>query len=88
MDGGFQGIYVEYLGGGGFLVGALFGISAFSELPGHALRLGASPAAWPAPTLPRPTGCSSLNYIGFALTRAPLLIPLTIIKGVGFGFYS
>src|SRR5215213_8139641 len=33
MDVAFQGIYVTYLGGGGLLIGLLFGVSAFSELP-------------------------------------------------------
>jgi PPP family 3-phenylpropionic acid transporter len=88
MDGAFQGIYVNYLGGGGFLVGALFGISAFSELPAMrfatalARRLGA-----PA-TLLLTYSLFALNYLGFALAPTPLLlIPLTILKGVGFGIY-
>ena len=88
MDGAFQGIYVNYLGGGGFLVGALFGISAFSELPAMrfatalARRLGA-----PA-TLLLTYSLLALNYLGFALAPTPLLlIPLTILKGVGFGIY-
>ena len=88
MDGGFQGIYVEYLGGGGFLVGALFGISAFSELPAMRFASALARRLGPAPTLLLAYGMLELNYIGFALTRTPLLlIPLTIIKGVGFGFY-
>ena len=33
MDGAFQGVYVNHLGGGGLLIGLLFGVSAFSELP-------------------------------------------------------
>lgn len=88
MDGAFQGIYVQHLGGGGFLVGALFGISAFSELPtmryatALARRIGA-----PA-TLLLAYGLFAINYAGFALVRDPLLLlPLTIMKGFGFGLY-
>lgn len=88
MDGAFQGIYVEHLGGGGFLVGALFGISAFSELPAMrfasalARRLGAPAILLIAYSL------IEINYAGFALAQAPwLLIPLTCLKGVGFGLY-
>lgn len=88
MDGSFQGIYVEYLGGGGFLVGALFGISAFSELPAMRFASALARRLGPAATLLLAYGMLELNYIGFALTRTPLLlIPLTIVKGVGFGLY-
>jgi PPP family 3-phenylpropionic acid transporter len=88
MDGAFQSIYVSHLGGGGFLVGLLFGVSAFSELPTMryattiARRLGA-----PA-TLLLSYAMFELNYVGFALARDPrVLIPLTIVKGCGFGLY-
>lgn len=88
MDGGFQGIYVEYLGGGGFLVGALFGVSAFSELPAMRFATALARRLGPAATLLLAYALLEVNYIGFALARAPLLlVPLTIIKGVGFGVY-
>jgi len=88
MDSAFQSVYVGYLGGGGLLVGVLFGVSAFCELPtmrfatALARRLGA-----PAVLLLSYALLAS-NYAGFALARAPLvLVPLTILKGFGFGLY-
>lgn len=88
MDSAFQSVYVGYLGGGGLLAGALFGVSAFCELPtmrfatALARRIGA-----PAVLL-LAYGLLASNYAGFALARAPLvLIPLTVLKGFGFGLY-
>lgn len=88
MDATFQSIYVGHLGGGGFLVGLLFGVSALSELPSMrfagaiARRIGA-----PAILL-LSYGLMLTSYTGFALARdALVLIPLTIVKGCGFGLY-
>jgi len=88
MDGAFQGIYVQHLGGGGFLVGALFGISAFSELPTMRYATALARRIGVPATLLLAYGLFEINYIGFALARDPLvLMPLTIIKGFGFGLY-
>jgi PPP family 3-phenylpropionic acid transporter len=88
MDGAFQGIYVQHLGGGGFLVGALFGISAFSELPTMRYATALSRRIGAPATLLLAYGLFEINYIGFALARDPLvLVPLTMIKGFGFGLY-
>jgi PPP family 3-phenylpropionic acid transporter len=88
MDGAFQGIYVNYIGGGGFLVGALFGVSAFSELPAMRFATALARRLGPAGTLLLAYGLLEVNYIGFALATTPLvLVPLTMLKGVGFGLY-
>ncbi|MBK9940274.1 MAG: MFS transporter [Kouleothrix sp.] len=88
MDGGFQGIYVAYLDGGGLLVGGLFSISAFSELPAMHFATALARRLGVPGTLLLTYGLLGINYIGFALAGTPLLlVPLTIIKGVGFGVY-
>jgi MFS transporter, PPP family, 3-phenylpropionic acid transporter len=88
MDATFQGVYVTYLGGGGLIVGLLFGVSAFSEFPSMryandiARRLGGPR------TLLLSYALLGASYAGFALARDPLvLVPLAIVKGFGFGLY-
>ena len=88
MDGAFQGVYVNHLGGGGLIVGLLFGVSAFSEFPSMryagdiARRLG-GPS-----TLLLSYALLGAAYAGFALARDPLvLVPLAMVKGFGFGLY-
>jgi MFS transporter, PPP family, 3-phenylpropionic acid transporter len=88
MDSAFQGVYVGYLGGGGLLVGALFGISAFCELP--VMRFAARLARRYGGTAVLLLAYSLLGttYVGFALAGEPLvLVPLVILKGFGFGLY-
>jgi PPP family 3-phenylpropionic acid transporter len=88
MDGAFQGVYVNHLGGGGLIVGLLFGVSAFSEFPSMryagdiARRLGGPR------TLLLSYALLGAGYAGFALARDPLvLVPLAVVKGFGFGLY-
>jgi PPP family 3-phenylpropionic acid transporter len=88
MDGAFQGVYVNHLGGGGLIIGLLFGVSAFSEFPsmryaGEIGRRLGSP-----PTLLLSYGLLGAAYAGFALAHDPLvLVPLAVVKGFGFGLY-
>jgi MFS family permease len=88
MDGAFQGVYVGHLGGGGLIVGLLFGVSAFSEFPsmryaGAIARRRGGPGA-----LLLSYALLGLAYAGFALARDPLvLVPLAMVKGFGFGLY-
>jgi PPP family 3-phenylpropionic acid transporter len=88
MDGAFQGIYVTHLGGGGLIVGLMFGVSAFAEFPSMryandiARRLGGPR------TLLLSYGLLGIAYVGFALAQNPLvLLPLAMVKGFGFGLY-
>jgi MFS transporter, PPP family, 3-phenylpropionic acid transporter len=88
MDGAFQGVYVGHLGGGGLIVGLLFGVSAFSEFPSMRYagaigrRLGGPGALLLSYVL------LGAAYAGFALARDPLvLVPLAVVKGFGFGLY-
>jgi PPP family 3-phenylpropionic acid transporter len=88
MDGAFQGVYVGYLGGGGLVVGALFGISAFCELPTMRFATALAQRFGGPAVLLLAYALLAGNYAGFALARAPLvLVPLTILKGFGFGLY-
>jgi PPP family 3-phenylpropionic acid transporter len=88
MDGAFQGVYVNHLGGGGLIVGLLFGVGAFGEFPamryaGALARQFGGPAA-----LLLAYGLLGGAYAGFALVSDPLvLVPLAVVKGFGFGLY-
>jgi MFS family permease len=87
-SGVFDGIYMQHLGGNQFLVGLLFGLSAFSELPGMQFterivgRLGSFK------TLLITYGLISLAYLGYALAWHPwLLLLMAMLKGSGFGLF-
>lgn len=84
----FSGIFMDGLGGGGLLIGAVLGVSAFSELP--AMRYGG--------TIARRLGGPTTLLIAFALlaagyagtalaTRPWMLLGLAILKGLGFALY-
>jgi PPP family 3-phenylpropionic acid transporter len=88
MDGAFQGVYVNHLGGGGLIIGLLFGVSAFSEFPSmrYASEIGRRLGG--PTTLLLSYGMLGAAYTGFALARDPLvLVPLAVVKGFGFGLY-
>ncbi len=82
----FSGIYMDSLGGGQQLVGAIFGLSALAELP--AMRYGGDAAR----KFGRPTVilvgymAMIIAYFGYALSATPgLLLFYGVLKGFGFG---
>lgn len=84
----FSGIFMDGLGGGGLLIGATLGVSAFSELPG--MRFGGTIAR----RLSGPTtlliafGLLAAGYAGMALATRPwMLLGLATLKGLGFALY-
>jgi PPP family 3-phenylpropionic acid transporter len=88
MDGAFQAIYVSHLGGGGFLVGVLFGVSAFCELPAMRYATALARRVGAPATLLLAYLLLAINYAGYGFAQAPwVLIPLTMLKGCGFGLY-
>lgn len=74
----FSGIFMDGLGGGGLLIGAVLGVSAFSELP--AMRYGG--------TIARRLGGPTTLLIAFALLAAGYAgMALATLKGLGFALY-
>ncbi|MBN1261759.1 MAG: MFS transporter, partial [Anaerolineae bacterium] len=85
----YSGIFMDTLGGGELLVGAIFGLSAICELPTMPLsgrlarRIGKAQVLWLSYLV------MALSYFGYALTRAPVvLLAFAMLKGVGFGLYG
>jgi PPP family 3-phenylpropionic acid transporter len=88
MDGAFQGVYVNHLGGGGLIVGLLFGVSAFSEFPSMRYASDIARRLGGPRTLLLSYALLGAGYTGFALARDPfILVPLAMVKGFGFGLY-
>ena len=82
----FSGIYMDSLGGGQQLVGAIFGLSALAELP--SMRYGGDLAR----KVSRPVvvlagyAVMTVAYFGYALSANPtLLLVYGALKGFGFG---
>jgi len=88
MYGTFSGIYMDRLGGGQFLVGALFGLSALAELPvmhysGAIFRKLGKPVS-----ILLAYGCVGIAILGYGLVRQPwLILAFAMLKGVGFALY-
>ena len=88
MDGIFASVFMDRLGGGAVMVGALFGAMALGEMP--AMQYGETIAA----RLGRPRtlllayGLLFIAYIGFVFTPSPwLLLVFATVKGLGFGLF-
>ncbi len=88
MYGAFSGIYLDRLGGGQILVGALFGLSALAELPvmhysGAIFRKLGKPVS-----ILLAYGLVGLAFVGYALARQPwLMLAFAMLKGMGFALY-
>lgn len=88
MYGTFSGVYMDRLGGGQFMVGALFGLSALAELPvmhysGAIFRKLGKPVS-----ILLAYGCCGIGFLGYGLVRQPwLILAFAMLKGVGFALY-
>jgi len=88
MYGTFSGVYMDRLGGGQFLVGALFSLSALAELPvmhysGAIFRKLGKPVS-----ILLAYGCVGIAFLGYGLVRQPwLVLAFAMLKGVGFALY-
>lgn len=88
MYGTFSGVYIDHLGGGQFLVGALFGLSALAELPimhysGTIFRKLGKPVS-----ILLAYGLVGVAFLGYGLVRQPwLVLVFAMLKGVGFALY-
>lgn len=84
----FEGIYMDYLGGGQLMVGMFAGFSALGELPtmqyGKLIvqRLRGSKTPLLA------YGLMGGAFLGYVLVRTPwMLLILAVVKGFGFGLF-
>jgi PPP family 3-phenylpropionic acid transporter len=88
MYGAFSGVYLDRLGGGQFLVGALFGLSALAELPvmhysGAIFRKLGKPVS-----ILLAYGLVGVAFMGYGLARQPwLILAFAMLKGMGFALY-
>lgn len=88
MYGTFSGVYMDRLGGGQFLVGALFGLSALAELPvmhysGAIFRKLGKPVS-----ILLAYGFVGIALLGYGLVRQPwLILGFAMLKGMGFALY-
>jgi len=88
LYGTFSGVYMDRLGGGQLMVGALFGLSALAELPvmhysGPIFRKLGKPVS-----VLLAYGLSGVAFLGYALARQPwLMLAFAMLKGVGFALY-
>jgi PPP family 3-phenylpropionic acid transporter len=84
----FEGIYMDYLGGGELLIGMLLAISAFSELPTMRYSHSILRRLQGPKTLLLAYALYGSAYLGYALTQKPsILLLLAIAKGLGFGLF-
>ncbi len=84
----FSGVYMDALGGGKILVGALFGLSALCELPmmhysGRIFHKLGKPL-----TVLLGYGLVGAALLGYALARSPwVLLLFAMLKGMGFALH-
>ncbi len=84
----FSGIYARSLGAGNFLVGAMIGGGAISEMPMMFFSERISKRLHRINTVLLSYVFMSLAYLGYILVKDPILLPfLTMVKGVGYGLW-
>jgi PPP family 3-phenylpropionic acid transporter len=84
----FGGMYMDDLGGGEFLVGLLFAISATSELPTMQYSRAIVDRLGSARTLLLSYGLFGTSFAIYALAWAPgVLLSASLFSGLGFGLF-
>lgn len=84
----FEGIYMDHLGGGKALVGMLFGVAAFSELPTMQYSSLLTHYLRGPKTLLLSYALLGGAYLCYALAQSPgVLLLLAAVKGMGFGLF-
>jgi PPP family 3-phenylpropionic acid transporter len=84
----FDGIYMNYLGGTQVLVGLMFGVTAFSELPAMHYSLAFIRRLGGPATLLLACSLLMLAFVGYTLAwQAWMLLVTAMIKGLGFGLF-
>lgn len=84
----FNGMYVNYLGGGSLLIGLMTGLGAIGEIPMMfwSDRIGKRLKKTNAILLAY--GIMALAFLGFSLTSNPALLPaFNVVKCIGYGLW-
>ena len=82
----FEGVFINSLGGGNFLIGLMMAFSAYSELPTMFFSRQIGERLRGLKSLTLAFGLMSIAYLGFVLTYNPVILPFFgIFKGLGFG---
>jgi PPP family 3-phenylpropionic acid transporter len=84
----FSGVYMDHLGGAQVLVGGLFGLSAFAELPTMQFSGAISRKLGKPLTLIIAYGFMGLAFFGYGLVGIPsVMLLFGVAKGIGYGLY-
>lgn len=84
----FSGVYMDALGGAGWMIGGLFGLSALVELPAMQYAGALARRIGKPFTLAISYALMALAFFGYSISRTPLILLLyAMLKGVGFGLY-
>lgn len=84
----FDGIYVQYLGGGNALVGAIVGVSGVSEIITMQYGQKIAQRLKSMNALSLSLGMMGIAYVGYVLAISPwMLVPAAILRGLGFGLF-
>ena len=88
MNETFAGVYMDELGGGAFLVGAIWAVTALAELPTMHYA-DALVARFSGPrALAAAYALMGLSFLGYAFIHNPAwLLSLSLLKGLGFGLF-
>ncbi len=88
MYGTFSGVYMDQLGGGQFMVGALFGLSALAEPPVMHYSAAIFRKLGKAVSILLAYGLVGIAFLGYGLVRQPwLILAFAMLKGAGFALY-
>lgn len=88
MAGTFGTVYLASLNGGEAYVGALFGLSALTEVPGMLFGRRLAHRFGDTSTLLFAYALTGVGFVGYAFSSTPLLLLLfAMIRGVGFGVF-
>ncbi len=84
----FSGVYMDRLGGGQFLTGALFGMAALSEIPVMRVSGAISRKLGRSQMVLLGYGLIAIAFFGYAAVRTPgILVLFAMLKGMGFALY-
>ncbi len=84
----FSGVYMDQLGGGQFLTGALFGMAALSEIPVMRASGAISRKLGRSQMVLLGYGLIAVSFFGYAAVHVPgVLVLFAMLKGMGFALY-
>jgi PPP family 3-phenylpropionic acid transporter len=88
MDITFAGIYMTHLGGNGFFVGMIFGLSAVFELPTMRYSERISSLLGGPGCLMLAYGLFGIAYLGYAFSPTPaVMLAFSVARGLAYGLF-